>query len=108
MLLLGRIILGIGIGLSRYYLECVLGKHLLADARPELVNLTCFFFLYSMAVPVYISEACPAPLRGRMTLINQAFLTGGQFAASIVCGIFSYAEEGWRLEEYLFITIITK
>ena len=49
-----------------------------------------------MAVPVYISEACPAALRGRMTLINQAFLTGGQFAASIICGIFSYAEEGWR------------
>jgi len=69
MLLLGRIIVGIGIGLS------------------------------SMAVPVYISEACPAPLRGRMTLINQAFLTGGQFAASIICGIFSYADEGWR---YMF------
>ena len=102
MLLLGRIILGIGIGLSRYYLECVL-----ADVRPELVSLTCFFFLYSMAVPVYISEACPAPLRGRMTLINQAFLTGGQFAASIVCGIFSYAEEGWRLEEWLLQEIIT-
>ena len=100
MLLLGRIILGIGIGLSRYYPDCVL---MLARNWS-----TCFFFLYSMAVPVYISEACPAPLRGRMTLINQAFLTGGQFAASIVCGIFSYAEEGWRLEECLFITIITK
>ena len=55
-----------------------------------------YALIFSMAVPVYISEACPAALRGRMTLINQAFLTGGQFAASIICGIFSYAEEGWR------------
>ena len=53
-------------------------------------------FFISMAGPVYIAEACPATLRGRMLCINQAFLTGGQLAASIICGIFSYSREGWR------------
>jgi SP family myo-inositol transporter-like MFS transporter 13 len=67
MLLVGRIIVGIGIGLS------------------------------SMAGPLYIAEACPAALRGRMTVINTAFITGGQFFASIVCGICSYSDEGWRI-----------
>ena len=66
VLLTGRIIIGIGIGLS------------------------------SMSVPIYISEAAPASVRGRLVTVNVAFITGGQLVASLVCGAFSGVEEGWR------------
>lgn len=65
-LLIGRIIVGIGIGLA------------------------------SMAVPVYLSESAPSELRGRITVINNLFITGGQFVASVLCGAFSYVPHGWR------------
>lgn len=67
MLLGGRLIVGAGIGLA------------------------------SMTVPVYIAEVSPAELRGFLVTINQVFITGGQFVASIVDGLFSSdTENGWR------------
>ncbi|XP_045605756.1 proton myo-inositol cotransporter isoform X2 [Procambarus clarkii] len=66
MLLIGRIIVGIGIGFA------------------------------SMSVPVYLSESSPVELRGRMTVTNTLFITGGQTVASIICGAFSTVTEGWR------------
>ena len=66
VLLVGRIIIGIGIGLS------------------------------SMSVPIYISEAAPASVRGRLVTVNVAFITGGQLVASLVCGAFSGVAHGWR------------
>uniref|UniRef100_A0AAY5KDD1 Major facilitator superfamily (MFS) profile domain-containing protein n=1 Tax=Esox lucius TaxID=8010 RepID=A0AAY5KDD1_ESOLU len=51
----------------------------------------------SMTVPVYIAEASPPHLRGQLVTINTLFITGGQFAASIVDGAFSYLHhDGWR------------
>ncbi|NWH20787.1 MYCT protein, partial [Grus americana] len=51
----------------------------------------------SMTVPVYIAEVAPPHLRGRLVTINTLFITGGQFFASVVDGIFSYlAKDGWR------------
>jgi SP family myo-inositol transporter-like MFS transporter 13 len=51
----------------------------------------------SMTVPVYIAEAAPAHLRGKLVTLNNVFITGGQFIASIVDGIFSYDKKnGWR------------
>ncbi|XP_025065491.1 proton myo-inositol cotransporter [Alligator sinensis] len=50
-----------------------------------------------MTVPVYIAEVAPPHLRGRLVTINTLFITGGQFFASVVDGIFSYlAKDGWR------------
>jgi len=49
-----------------------------------------------MAVPTYIAECCPPSQRGTLTVLNNAFITGGQFAAGLVCGILSTATEGWR------------
>ncbi|OPJ77740.1 hypothetical protein AV530_000051 [Patagioenas fasciata monilis] len=51
----------------------------------------------SMTVPVYIAEVAPPHLRGRLVTINTLFITGGQFFASVVDGLFSYlAKDGWR------------
>lgn len=67
MLLGGRLIVGAGIGLA------------------------------SMSVPVYIAEVAPAELRGFLVTINQVFITGGQFIASVSDGIFSSdTVNGWR------------
>lgn len=65
-LLVGRIIVGIGIGFA------------------------------SMAVPVYLSEVSPLHLRGRITVVNNIFITGGQVVSSIVAGAFSEVKMGWR------------
>uniref|UniRef100_A0A671Q5S2 Proton myo-inositol cotransporter-like n=1 Tax=Sinocyclocheilus anshuiensis TaxID=1608454 RepID=A0A671Q5S2_9TELE len=51
----------------------------------------------SMTVPVYIAEVSPSELRGQLVTINTLFITGGQFVASVVDGIFSYLpHDGWR------------
>lgn len=67
LLLVGRAIVGIGIGLA------------------------------SMTVPVYVAEASPAHLRGQLVTLNNVFITGGQFVASIIDGIFcTNKKDGWR------------
>lgn len=65
-LLLGRLVVGAAIGLS------------------------------SVAVPTYIAESCPAGERGSLVVVNNAFITGGQFAAGLICGVLAGATEGWR------------
>ncbi|XP_056138363.1 proton myo-inositol cotransporter-like [Lampris incognitus] len=66
-LLAGRITVGLGIGLA------------------------------SMTVPVYIAEVSPPHMRGQLVTINNLFITGGQFVASLVDGAFSYLHrDGWR------------
>ncbi|XP_023203316.1 proton myo-inositol cotransporter-like isoform X1 [Xiphophorus maculatus] len=67
VLLVGRITVGLGIGIA------------------------------SMTVPVYIAEVSPPHLRGQLVTINSLFITGGQFIASVVDGAFSYlSHNGWR------------
>ncbi|XP_051889582.1 proton myo-inositol cotransporter-like isoform X3 [Pristis pectinata] len=66
-LLSGRVVVGLGIGLA------------------------------SMTVTVYIAEAAPFHMRGRLVTINTLFITGGQCFASVIDGAFSYLEtNGWR------------
>uniref|UniRef100_A0A8C4NEC6 Solute carrier family 2 member 13b n=1 Tax=Eptatretus burgeri TaxID=7764 RepID=A0A8C4NEC6_EPTBU len=66
MLLLGRVVVGLGIGMA------------------------------SVTVPVYIAESSPPTLRGRLVTVNTLFITGGQFCASVVDGAFSNITDGWR------------
>ena len=68
MLLIGRIIVGFGIGIA------------------------------AMAVPMYIAELAPAEMRGRLVVVNNMFITGGQFIATVIDGAFSYLgiNVGWR------------
>lgn len=65
-LVVGRFIVGIGIGLT------------------------------SLTTPVYIAEAAPSHLRGRLVTLNTLFITGGQVAAGVVDGLFSTTDGGWR------------
>ncbi|XP_037623415.1 proton myo-inositol cotransporter-like isoform X2 [Sebastes umbrosus] len=67
VLLVGRITVGLGIGIA------------------------------SMTVPVYIAEVSPPHQRGQLVTINSLFITGGQFIASVIDGAFSYmSHDGWR------------
>ncbi|KAF2364015.1 Sugar/inositol transporter [Trinorchestia longiramus] len=72
-------------------------------AAPEKVTLLCgrilagiAIGLASMCVPLYLSETAEAAIRGRLTVTNVVFITGGQFAASLICGAFSEVDHGWR------------
>ncbi|KAL4226775.1 hypothetical protein ACF0H5_014754 [Mactra antiquata] len=67
MLLVGRLVVGAGIGFA------------------------------SMSIPVYVAEAAPADIRGRLVTINQLFITIGIVISSVVAGLFSTDKKnGWR------------
>ena len=68
MLVVGRIILGLGIGVA------------------------------SLTTPVYIAEAALPEMRGRLVTVNTLMITFGQFFAGMVDGFFDYLlpESGWR------------
>ncbi|XP_064604839.1 proton myo-inositol cotransporter-like [Liolophura sinensis] len=66
MLLAGRVIVGIGIGLD------------------------------SMTVPMYVAECAPAHVRGRLVTIHQFMITVGLLVSTLVDGAFSYVDNGWR------------
>ncbi|XP_057296940.1 proton myo-inositol cotransporter-like [Hydractinia symbiolongicarpus] len=67
VLLLGRFVVGLGIGYA------------------------------SATVPVYIAEAAPAHKRGQLVTVNQLFITLGFLLANVVNAAFTYVkEESWR------------
>jgi MFS transporter, SP family, solute carrier family 2 (myo-inositol transporter), member 13 len=68
-ILIGRVLVGLGIGIS------------------------------SMVVPVYLAEVTEAKTRGTVISINSICICGSQFIASVVCGILVYYSSnsvGWR------------
>ena len=67
-LLVGRLVLGVGVGLT------------------------------SMTVPMYIAEVAPSENRGTLVTLNTLFLTGGQFVASLTSAGFAtwMPVIGWR------------
>ena len=69
LLVVGRAIVGVGIGAS------------------------------STIVPVYISEMAPAELRGQLTVTNNAFCTGGQLAAALIAYGLTFTDPTvcWRI-----------
>lgn len=50
----------------------------------------------SMTVPVYVAEAAPPDIRGRLVTLNQLFITIGILISSIIAGAFHEVPEGWR------------
>ncbi|XP_052125870.1 proton myo-inositol cotransporter [Frankliniella occidentalis] len=66
MLLAGRIVVGVGVGLA------------------------------SMSTPMYMAECCAPKYRGVLVTIYTLGATSGQFVAGIVSGLFSDVTDGWR------------
>ncbi len=66
MLTVGRVVVGIGIGLA------------------------------SITTPVYIAEAAPSSMRGQLVTVNTLLITIGQFVAGLVDGAFANVSQGWR------------
>lgn len=77
VLLIGRFVVGVGVGLA------------------------------AMAVPLYISESAPAAIRGKLVVVNISFVTGGQFIATLIDGAFSGLplNVGWRYILYKHINL---
>ncbi|KAL2315148.1 MFS myo-inositol transporter [Schizosaccharomyces pombe] len=67
MMVVGRFIVGYGIGLT------------------------------SLIVPMYITELAPARLRGRLVIIYVVFITGGQLIAYSLNAAFEHVHQGWRI-----------
>jgi len=66
VLLLGRLVVGSGVGLA------------------------------SNTIPLYISECSTVEIRGVLVTMNNVAITGGQLVAGLVCGALSNTSEGWR------------
>ena len=65
-LLIGRAIIGTGLGVS------------------------------SMSIPLYLSECAPPDIRGKIVTVNNLSITGGQLLAALIDGAFSKVPGGWR------------
>jgi len=66
VLILGRLVVGFGVGLA------------------------------SMIVPVYLSEVAPRTLRGRLTTVNVLMITFGQLVSYLINIAFATTNNGWR------------
>lgn len=66
MLIAGRILVGLGVGVA------------------------------SMTAPLYIAEASPAKIRGALVTMNVLFITGGQFLSYLINLAFTKAPGTWR------------
>lgn len=66
-MILGRLIMGLGVGLG------------------------------SLCAPLYISELSPSKFRGRLVTINCLAITGGQLVAYSIGAVFSNLNHGWRI-----------
>ncbi|XP_023344541.1 proton myo-inositol cotransporter [Eurytemora carolleeae] len=66
ILLVGRLLVGVGVGLA------------------------------STTVPLYIGETSTPSLRGALVTLNTLAIVFGQLVASVLCGVLVDIEEGWR------------
>lgn len=57
-----------------------------------------------MTVPIYVAESAPPHLRGQLVTLNNVFITGGQFIAAVIDGLFSDVRDGWRFVFILYMT----
>lgn len=66
LLLLGRVVVGVGVGLA------------------------------ALVVPLYIGELAPSAYRGRLVTMNVLLITGGQLVAYLVSSALTDVKDGWR------------
>ncbi|CAG5091410.1 Oidioi.mRNA.OKI2018_I69.PAR.g13035.t1.cds [Oikopleura dioica] len=50
----------------------------------------------SMSIPLYLSECAPSDVRGKIVTVNNLSITGGQLIAALIDGAFSKVPGGWR------------
>eukprot|EP00586_Coscinodiscus_wailesii_P018380 CAMPEP_0172497176 /NCGR_PEP_ID=MMETSP1066-20121228/96263_1 /TAXON_ID=671091 /ORGANISM="Coscinodiscus wailesii, Strain CCMP2513" /LENGTH=805 /DNA_ID=CAMNT_0013269803 /DNA_START=47 /DNA_END=2464 /DNA_ORIENTATION=+ len=66
VLVLGRVVVGVGIGIA------------------------------SLTTPIYIAEMAKPDIRGKLVTVNALFVVLGQFGAGMIDGIFGTVHMGWR------------
>ena len=73
-LLIGRFVVGAGVGLS------------------------------SMVIPMFIAEMAPSRIRGSLVTTNNLFIAGGQAVAAILAGLFGmiHGSAGWRYASHCY------
>lgn len=89
VLILASIVLTIGAAMTAASPD----KYVLLSGR-VIIGLGIGFV--AMAVPMYIAESAPPDMRGKLVVMNNLFITGGQFVATLVDGAFSEVSHGWR------------
>ncbi|ETV75740.1 hypothetical protein H257_10115 [Aphanomyces astaci] len=76
----------LGMGLARSVQELVLGR----------LAVGVGLGLSSMTVPLYIAEVSPPDMRGTLVSLNTLLVTGGQFFATVFAAVLSSSPSGWR------------
>ncbi|KAF0684856.1 Aste57867_23201 [Aphanomyces stellatus] len=76
----------IGMGLAPSFALLVLGRFIVGLA----------IGISSMTIPVYIAEASLPEQRGTLVSLNTLMVTGGQFFAAVFDGVLSTTPDGWR------------
>ena len=75
----------------------LIAEKLLYIAFKDVFYLFDYLGYASTTVPMYIAEAAPAAIRGKLITMYQMSITFGQFFASVMDGFFSHDKEhGWR------------
>ena len=72
--------------MARSYTELLLGRAVVGAGLG----------LASMSVPIYLSECAPTEHRGAIITVNNLSITGGQLVAALVCAALSNVDKGWR------------
>lgn len=86
---LAAVVFTIGAGLlaaANTYLQLVVGRFVVGVG----------IGLASLVTPVYIAEAAPSNVRGTLVTLNTLFITVGQVIAGVVDGLFASTDGGWR------------
>ena len=88
-IIISSVLFGIGsinLGIAKTLWELLLGRAIIGAGLG----------IASMSVPIYLSECAPTAYRGMIVTINNLSITGGQLVAALTCGALSGVDEGWR------------
>ncbi|URD80949.1 Sugar transport protein [Musa troglodytarum] len=94
MLIIGRILLGVGVGFANQVCSIYVSIYLFSPQS----SFRPLFSAISSAVPLFLSEIAPVRIRGALNILFQLDVTIGIFVANIVNYLVSNIHPwGWRL-----------